>query len=80
MAVLNVNGKAFDYTADPSTPLLWVLRVLLGLTGTKYGTGICCNAAPVRFMGRWCALARLPRALGGTPWVPRRSSPSRRWP
>ena len=45
MAVLNVNGKAVDYTADPSTPLLWVLREQLGLTGTKYACGIAqCGA------------------------------------
>lgn len=56
MAVLNVNGKAVEYTADPETPLLWVLREQLGLTGTKYGCGIAqcgsctvhIDSAPVR--------------------------------
>lgn len=43
MAKLNINGKAVDIDVDGSTPLLWVLREQLGLTGTKYscGTGIC---------------------------------------
>ena len=40
MAVLNVNGKVLNHNADPRTPLLWVLREQLGLTGTKYGCGI----------------------------------------
>ena len=37
MPKLNVNGKMLDYAADDGTPLLWVLREQLGLTGTKYG-------------------------------------------
>ena len=37
MAVINVNGKALNHSADPRTPLLWVLREQLGLTGTKNG-------------------------------------------
>jgi isoquinoline 1-oxidoreductase alpha subunit len=52
MAVLNVNGKAVDYTADPDTPLLWVLREQLGLTGTKYGCGIAqCGSCTVHIDG-----------------------------
>jgi isoquinoline 1-oxidoreductase alpha subunit len=52
MAVLNVNGKAVDYTADPNTPLLWVLREQLGLTGTKYGCGIAqCGSCTVQIDG-----------------------------
>ncbi|MEZ5851772.1 MAG: (2Fe-2S)-binding protein [Hyphomicrobiaceae bacterium] len=34
---LRVNGRIFDVAADPATPLLWILREQLGLTGTKYG-------------------------------------------
>ena len=37
---LNVNGRAFEVDIEPEMPLLWVLRELLGLTGTKYGCGI----------------------------------------
>ncbi len=43
MAKLKINGKLVDIVVDGSTPLLWVLREQLGLTGTKYscGVGIC---------------------------------------
>ena len=52
MAVLNVNGKALSHNADPRTPLLWVLREQLGLTGTKYGCGIAqCGACTVHVDG-----------------------------
>ncbi len=40
MAKLNINGKSVDIDVDGSTPLLWVLREQLGLTGTKYSCGI----------------------------------------
>ncbi len=40
MIELNVNGRTEKVDADPSTPLLWVLRDSLGLTGTKFGCGI----------------------------------------
>ncbi|MBL0900039.1 MAG: (2Fe-2S)-binding protein [Reyranella sp.] len=59
MAVLNVNGKAMDHNAAPDTPLLWVLREQLGLTGTKYGCGIAqCGSCTVMIDGapvRSCA-------------------------
>ena len=52
MAKLNVNGKVVDYSADEGTPLLWVLREQLGLTGTKYGCGISqCGACTVHIDG-----------------------------
>lgn len=61
MAKLNVNGKVQDYQADDGTPLLWVLREQLGLTGTKYGCGIAqCGACTVLVDGkavRSCTLA-----------------------
>ncbi len=45
---LIVNGQARSIDADPSTPLLWVLRDHLGMTGTKYGCGIAqCGACTV---------------------------------
>ena len=40
MARLNVNGKIRDVQAEPDTPLLWVIREQIGLTGTKFGCGI----------------------------------------
>jgi isoquinoline 1-oxidoreductase subunit alpha len=52
MAVLNINGKSVEAKADPSTPLLWVLRDTLGMTGTKYGCGIAqCGACTVHIDG-----------------------------
>jgi isoquinoline 1-oxidoreductase subunit alpha len=45
MAVLNVNGKSVQADVDPRTPLLWVLRDTLGMTGTKYGCGIAQRGA-----------------------------------
>ncbi len=48
MAKLNVNGKSRNVDVDPSTPLLWVIREQLGLTGTKYGCGIAqCGSCTV---------------------------------
>ncbi|MEN9829848.1 MAG: hypothetical protein RLZZ409_586 [Pseudomonadota bacterium] len=48
MAKLNVNGKSQNVDVDPSTPLLWVIREQLGLTGTKYGCGIAqCGSCTV---------------------------------
>ena len=52
MATLNVNGKAHQFQAEDDTPLLWVLREQLGLTGTKYGCGIAqCGACTVHIDG-----------------------------
>ena len=60
MASLTINGKAREVNADPSTPLLWVLRDTLGLMGTKYGCGIGqCGACTVQVDGapvRSCVL------------------------
>ena len=52
MAKLNVNGAVRDFEAEDDTPLLWVLREQLGLTGTKYGCGIAmCGACTVHIDG-----------------------------
>jgi isoquinoline 1-oxidoreductase alpha subunit len=60
MASLTINGKTHNVDADPSTPLLWVLRDTVGLTGTKYGCGIAqCGACTVHVDGvqvRSCSL------------------------
>ena len=60
MARLNVNGKVREHNAEPDTPLLWVLREQLGLTGTKYGCGVAqCGACTVHLDGapvRSCVL------------------------
>jgi isoquinoline 1-oxidoreductase alpha subunit len=52
MVSLNVNGKNYQADVDPRTPLLWVLRDAVGLTGTKYGCGIAqCGACTVHIDG-----------------------------
>ena len=52
MSTLNVNGSPREFQAEPDTPLLWVLREQLGLTGTKYGCGIAqCGACTVHIDG-----------------------------
>lgn len=60
MLELEVNGASVEVTADPSTPLLWVLRDELGLTGTKFGCGAAqCGACTVHVDGharRSCVL------------------------
>ncbi len=52
MAELAVNGKRMQFEAEADTPLLWVLREQLGLTGTKYGCGVAqCGACTVHIDG-----------------------------
>lgn len=52
MAKLNVNGTLREFEAEEDTPLLWVLREQLGLTGTKYGCGVAqCGACTVHIDG-----------------------------
>src|SRR5258708_8543459 len=52
MARFTVNGKSTQVDVDPSTPLLWVLREQVGLTGTKYGCGVAqCGACTVHIDG-----------------------------
>jgi isoquinoline 1-oxidoreductase alpha subunit len=59
MAQINVNGRSHQVDVEPEMPLLWVLRDILGLTGTKYGCGIsACGACTVHVNGepvRSCA-------------------------
>jgi isoquinoline 1-oxidoreductase alpha subunit len=53
MATINVNGKPLETDATPDTPLLWVLRDHLGLTGTKFGCGqALCGACTVHVDGQ----------------------------
>jgi isoquinoline 1-oxidoreductase alpha subunit len=52
MTTLTINEKTHDVDADPNTPLLWVLREWVGMTGTKYGCGIAqCGACTVLLDG-----------------------------
>jgi isoquinoline 1-oxidoreductase alpha subunit len=66
MYQLHVNGEVRQVTADPSTPLLWVLREELKLTGTKYGCGIsACGACTVHVGGQAARSCVLPVSLVG---------------
>jgi isoquinoline 1-oxidoreductase alpha subunit len=69
MATLNINGKTYQADVDPRTPLLWVLRDTVGLTGTKYGCGIAqCGACTVHVGGVATRSCSLPvSAVGGKP-------------
>src|SRR5438128_11065243 len=63
---LNVNGAHREVTVDPSTPLLWVLREDLKMTGTKYGCGVsACGACTVHVAGIATRSCLLPVSLVG---------------
>ena len=67
MTTITVNGKQHQIDADPNMPLLWVIRDIIGLTGTKYGCGVAqCGACTVHLNGeavRSC-VTKLNRAAG----------------
>jgi len=71
MAKLNVNGKPLDVKVDDDTPLLWVLREQLGMTGTKYGCGVAqcgaCSVHPNGEVQRSRAAVHLAAKGGGKP-------------
>ena len=63
---LTVNGQPKEITVDPSTPLLWVLREELNMTGTKYGCGVsACGACTVHVDGVATRSCMLPMSLLG---------------
>ena len=58
---LNINGRSLTVNADPDTPLLWVLRDELQMTGTKYGCGIAqCGACTVQINGQATRSCQVP--------------------
>ncbi|WPV01159.1 (2Fe-2S)-binding protein [Mucilaginibacter sp. cycad4] len=67
MIAITINGKQREVAADPDMPLLWVIRDLLGLTGTKFGCGVAqCGACTVHLNGeavRSC-VTKVSRAAG----------------
>jgi isoquinoline 1-oxidoreductase alpha subunit len=67
MTTITVNGTQHQVDADPNMPLLWVIRDIIGLTGTKYGCGVAqCGACVVHLNGdavRSC-VTKLSRAAG----------------
>ena len=61
MAKINVNGREREFDAEPETPLLWVLREQLDLTGTKYGCGVAqCGACSVHINGELARSCSIP--------------------
>ena len=66
---LNVNGKAQTVNASPDMPLLWVLRDLLDLTGTKFGCGMAlCGACTVHLNGEAVRSCSTGRQAGAWLW------------
>ncbi len=66
MASININGTAHDVSADPSTPLLWVIRDIVGLTGTKFGCGMAqCGACTVHVDGKPVRSCSMPLSAVG---------------
>src|SRR3954464_9457506 len=67
MLSLTINGKQREIDADPDMPLLWVIRDILGMTGTKFGCGVAqCGACVVHLNGeavRSC-VTKVSRAAG----------------
>ena len=64
---LKVNGKQHQVDVDPSTPILWVLRDHLELTGTKYGCGIAqCGACTIHLNGDATRACQLPVSAIGS--------------
>jgi len=63
---LNINGKKQQVDVDPKTPILWVLREHLNLTGTKYGCGVAaCGACTIHLDGTAVRSCQLPVAAIG---------------
>ena len=61
MAKLDINGKLRDVNVEADTPLLWVIREQVGLTGTKYGCGVAqCGACSVHFNGEVARSCSIP--------------------
>jgi len=67
MAALSINGRSYEVDVESDTPLLWVLRDTVGLTGTKFGCGIAqCGACTVHIDGIAARSCQVPvGALGG---------------
>src|SRR5215831_11313464 len=60
----NINGRDVDVDAPPDEPLLWIIRELVGLTGTKFGCGIgACGACTVHVDGQSVRSCTYPAAL-----------------
>jgi isoquinoline 1-oxidoreductase alpha subunit len=70
MITLHVNGQKHEVGVDPTTPLLWVLRDTLGLTGTKYGCGMAqCGACTVHLEGAAVRSCVTPLSRAAGKWI-----------
>jgi len=77
---LSVNGKSYQADVDPRTPLLWVLRDAIGLTGTKYGCGIAqCGACTVHIDGVATRSCSVPASAVGAKPGHHDRGPCRQW-
>lgn len=64
---LRINGASHDVDVDPRTPLLWVVRDLVGLTGTKFGCGISeCGACTVHVNGQAVHSCQIPVSVAAS--------------
>jgi len=67
MLTLSINGREHPFDGDPEMPLLWYLRDILGLTGSKYGCGMAlCGACTVHLDGRAVRACITPLSAVGT--------------
>jgi len=67
MLTLTINGREHQFDGDPEMPLLWYLRDILGLTGSKYGCGMAlCGACTVHLDGRAVRACITPLSAVGT--------------
>ncbi|TDT88491.1 isoquinoline 1-oxidoreductase alpha subunit [Azorhizobium sp. AG788] len=67
MSAISINGKTYQIASNPDTPLLWVLRDELGLTGTKFGCGVAqCGACTVHVDGVAVRSCQMPVGTVGT--------------
>ena len=72
MISLTVNGKQYDVDVSPDTPLLWVIRDTIGLTGTKFGCGLQqCGARTVHLDGVAVRACGTPVSSVGTKFMTR---------
>src|ERR1700686_3094774 len=71
MIALSINGKSYNVDVESDTPLLWVIRDTVGLTGTKYGCGIAqCGACTVHINGVATRSCQVPVGTVGGKQIP----------
>src|SRR5438093_157101 len=76
MVTLHVNGKAQQVDVPPETPLLWVLRDVLGMTGTKFGCGMAVQAAWVDLGVPHCGYCQAGQIMSATALLQQNPKPT----